>query len=87
MRNTQNRLFLPVAIWHTPRGDVELQREINPARLPADLNDLRQLIDADAVEPAIMCEYRKAHQPFIGSPFQCCKLTTNFSSEHHLGGF
>ena len=43
---------MPVAVWRTPRGDVELQREINPARLPADLNDLRQLIDADAVEPA-----------------------------------
>ena len=52
MRNTQNRLFIPVAVWHTPRGDVELQREINPAQLPADLNELRQLIDADAVEPA-----------------------------------
>ncbi|EHJ39636.1 hypothetical protein HMPREF0673_01579 [Leyella stercorea DSM 18206] len=37
----------------------------------------------------IMCEYRKAHQPFIGSPFQCCKLTTNFSYSaryaHFLG--
>ena len=52
MRNQSNRIFMPVAIWHTPRGDIELQREINPARLPADLNELRQLIDADAVEPA-----------------------------------
>lgn len=32
MCNTENRLFLPVAIWRTRRGDVELQREINPAR-------------------------------------------------------
>ena len=52
MRNTQNRLFIPVAVWHTPRGDVELQREINPARLPADLNDLRRMLDAGTVEPA-----------------------------------
>lgn len=52
MRNTQNRIFIPVAVWHTPRGDVELQREINPARLPADLNDLRRMLDAGTVEPA-----------------------------------
>lgn len=52
MRNTQNRLFIPVAVWHTPRGDVELQREINPARLPADLNELRRMLDAGTVEPA-----------------------------------
>lgn len=52
MRNTQNRLFMPVAVWHTPRGDVELQREINPARLPADLNELRRMLDAGTVEPA-----------------------------------
>lgn len=52
MRNTQNRIFIPVAVWHTPRGDVELQREINPARMPNNLDELRQLIDADAVEPA-----------------------------------
>ena len=52
MRNTQNRLFISVAVWHTPRGDVELQREINPARLPADLNDLRRMLDAGTVEPA-----------------------------------
>lgn len=52
MRNAKNRLFIPVAVWHTPRGDVELQREINPARMPNNLDELRQLIDADAVEPA-----------------------------------
>ena len=52
MRNTQNRIFIPVAVWHTPRGDVELQREINPARLPADLNDLRRMLDAGTVDPA-----------------------------------
>lgn len=52
MRNTENRLFMPVAIWRTRRGAVELQREINPARMPDSLDDLRQLIDADAVEPA-----------------------------------
>lgn len=52
MCNTENRLFLPVAIWRTRRGDVELQREINPARMPDSLDELRQLIDADAVEPA-----------------------------------
>ena len=39
MPPSNNRIFIPVAVWHTPRGDVELQREINPARLPADLND------------------------------------------------
>ena len=52
MRNTQNRIFIPVAIWRTRRGVVELQREINPARMPDSLDELRQLIDADAVEPA-----------------------------------
>ena len=52
MRNAKNRLFIPVAVWHTPRGDVELQREINPARLPADLNELRRMLDAGTVEPA-----------------------------------
>ena len=52
MRNTQNRIFIPVAVWHTPRGDVELQREINPAQLPADLNELRRMIDAGTVGPA-----------------------------------
>lgn len=52
MCNTENRLFMPVAIWRTRRGDVELQREINPARMPDSLDELRQLIDADAVEPA-----------------------------------
>ena len=52
MRNTQNRIFMPVAVWRTPRGDIELQREINPARLPADLNDLRRMLDAGTVEPA-----------------------------------
>lgn len=52
MCNTENRLFLPVAIWRTPRGDVELQRCIDPARMPNNLDELRQLIDADAVEPA-----------------------------------
>lgn len=52
MRNAKNRLFIPVAVWHTPRGDVELQREINPARLPADSNDLRRMLDAGTVEPA-----------------------------------
>lgn len=52
MCNTENRLFMPVAIWRTRCGDVELQREINPARMPDSLDELRQLIDADAVEPA-----------------------------------
>lgn len=52
MRNTQNRIFIPVATWRTRRGAVELQREVNPARMPDSLDDLRQLIDADAVEPA-----------------------------------
>ena len=52
MRNTQNRLFIPVATWRTRRGVAELQREVNPARMPANLDELRQLIDADAVEPA-----------------------------------
>lgn len=52
MRNTQNRLFMPVAVWHTPRGDVELQREINPACLPVNLDELRRMLDAGTVEPA-----------------------------------
>lgn len=52
MPNPKNRIFVPVAIWRTPRGEVELQREINPARLPADLNDLRRMLDAGTVEPA-----------------------------------
>ena len=52
MCNTENRLFMPVAIWRTRRGDVELQREINPARMPDSLDELRQLINTDAVEPA-----------------------------------
>ena len=52
MPPSNNRIFIPVAVWHTPRGDVELQREINPARLPADLNDLRRMLDAGTVDPA-----------------------------------
>ena len=52
MRNQNNRIFMPVAVWHTPCGDVELQREIHPARLPADLNELRRMLDAGTVEPA-----------------------------------
>lgn len=52
MRNTQNRLFMPVAVWHTPRGDVELHREINPACLPVNLDELRRMLDAGTVEPA-----------------------------------
>ena len=28
MPPSNNRIFVPVAVWHTPRGDVELQREI-----------------------------------------------------------
>lgn len=52
MPPSNNRIFIPVAVWHTPRGDVELQREINPAQLPADLNDLRRMLDAGTVEPA-----------------------------------
>ena len=51
MRNTQNRIFMPVAVWRTHRGKVELQRCIDPARMPDSLDELRQLIDADAVEP------------------------------------
>ena len=43
---------MPVAVWRTPRGDVELQRCIDPARMPNNLDELRQIIDADAVEPA-----------------------------------
>ena len=35
MPPSNNRIFIPVAVWHTPRGDVELQREIHPAQLPA----------------------------------------------------
>lgn len=52
MPPSNNRIFIPVAVWHTPRGDVELQRCIDPARMPNNLDELRQLIDADAVEPA-----------------------------------
>lgn len=52
MPPSNNRIFMPVAVWRTPRGDVELQREINPARLPADLNELRRMLDAGTVEPA-----------------------------------
>lgn len=52
MPPSNNRIFMPVAIWRTRRGEVELQREINPACLPVNLDELRQLIDADAVEPA-----------------------------------
>lgn len=52
MRNTQNRIFIPLAVWRTHRGMVELQRCIDPARMPDSLDELRQLIDADAVEPA-----------------------------------
>ena len=52
MPPSNNRIFIPVAVWHTPRGDVELQREINPAQLPTDLNELRRMIDAGTVDPA-----------------------------------
>ena len=52
MPPSNNRLFIPVATWRTRRGVVELQREVNPARMPDSLADLRQLIDAEAVEPA-----------------------------------
>ena len=52
MPPSNNRIFMPVAVWRTTRGDVELQRCIDPARMPNNLDDLRQLIDADAVEPA-----------------------------------
>ena len=52
MRNTQNRIFMPVATWRTRCDAVELQREISPARMPDSLDELRQMIDADAVEPA-----------------------------------
>ena len=52
MPPSNNRIFMPVAVWRTPRGDVELQRCIDPARMPNNLDELRQIIDADAVEPA-----------------------------------
>lgn len=52
MRNPYNRLFLPVAIFRTRRGEVELQREINPARLPRNVEGLRRQIAAGTVEPA-----------------------------------
>ena len=52
MPKQEIRLFIPVAVWRTRRGAVELQREVNPARMPDSLAELRQLIDADAVEPA-----------------------------------
>lgn len=52
MPPSNNRLFIPIATWRTRRGVVELQRCIDPARAPDSLADLRQLIDADAVEPA-----------------------------------
>ena len=57
MRNTKKCVFMPVAIWRTPHGEVELQRELNPARLPVNLDDLRRMIDADAVEPALRGSY------------------------------
>lgn len=52
MPPSNNRIFMPVAVWRTPRGDVELQRCIDPARMPNNLDELRQIIDADVVEPA-----------------------------------
>lgn len=52
MPPSNNRVFIPIATWRTHRGVVELQREVNPARMPVNLAELRQLIDADAVEPA-----------------------------------
>lgn len=30
MPPSNNRIFMPVAVWRTPRGDVELQRCIDP---------------------------------------------------------
>lgn len=57
MRNTQNRIFMPVAIWRTPRGEVELQRELNSSHLPVNLDDLRRMIDAETVEPAPRASY------------------------------
>ena len=52
MRNQNNRIFMPVAIWRTRRGEVELQRGINPACLPVNLDELRRMLDAGTVEPA-----------------------------------
>ncbi len=52
MRNTENRLFLPIAIWRTPRGEVTLQRELNSSHLPVNLEDLRRMIESETVEPA-----------------------------------
>lgn len=52
MPPSNNRLFLPVAVWRTRRGEVELQRELSPARMPANLDDLRRMIAADTVGAA-----------------------------------
>ena len=52
MPPSNNRIFMPVAIWRTRRGEVELQREINPACLPVNLDELRRMLDAGTVEPA-----------------------------------
>ena len=62
MPPSNNRLFLPVAIWRTRRGEVELQRELNPARLPINLDDLRRMIEADTVEPAPRGSYCVRYQ-------------------------
>lgn len=57
MPPSNNRLFLPVAIWRTRRGEVELQRELSPARLPVNLDDLRRMLNAGTVEPALRGSY------------------------------
>lgn len=57
MPKSKNRIFIPVAIWRTPRGEVELQRELNSSHLPVNLDDLRRMIETEAVEPAPHASY------------------------------
>lgn len=52
MSNPKNRIFVPVAIWRTPRGEVELQRELTPEYMPRNMTELRRMIATEAVEPA-----------------------------------
>lgn len=50
MPNPTPRLFFPIAVWRTRRGEITLQRELITA--PDTVEELRELITAQAVEPA-----------------------------------
>lgn len=60
MFNNYYRLFVPVAVWRTGRGEVELQREIQidpDAAAPLTVDDLRALIDTGQAFPAVRGSY------------------------------